>query len=233
MSIAIMFKTSDPGFRISDTEFKLSTAWFGKKCSTLRSLLRAAVYSAGLFIGSAHALPDDQQQPIHVTANSAIQENNTVTYRGNVVIVQGSVRIEADQVVIQHEKGKLQKATATGKPARFQQQPDVDGGLITGSATTLVYHNSDQRVELLQDALVDRDKSTVKSDRIEYLLPSKTVRADSSPNNASGRVEMILQPNQPKSNDAGAAAPATPAQQTPAAPQPAQPPSTAPSSGKP
>lgn len=165
------------------------------------------VWSAGF----AHALPEDQQQPIHVTANSAVQENNSVTYRGDVVIVQGSVRIEADQVVIHHEKGKLQKAVATGKPARFQQQPEADGGLIKGSAATLIYNNADQRVELLQDAFVDRDKSTVKSDRIEYLLPSKIVRADSSPNGSPGRVEMVLQPNEPK--------PATPAPPPAAAPQ--------------
>lgn len=156
----------------------------------------------------ASALPEDQQQPIHITANSAVQENNTVTYRGNVLIVQGSIRISADQVVIYHDKGKLQRAVANGKPARFQEQPEADGGVISGSANTLIYHNADQRVELLQDAFVDRDKSTVKGNRIEYLLPSKTVRAEGSANNQSGRVEMVLQPNQAK--------PAT-------APQPAQP----------
>ncbi len=223
--------------KINNTRLKLNSTGLnnlrlGNNGRKLLSLFRAVICSFsllasfGLLADFAYALPDDQQQPIRVTANSAIQENNTVTYRGNVIIVQGSVRIEADQVVIYHEKGKLQKAVATGKPARFQQQPDVDGGLITGSATTLIYHNSDQRVELLQDALVDRDKSTVKSDRIEYLLPSKTVRADTSPNNASSRVEMILQPNQPKSND-NSAPTISPAPQVPA---PAQP---APESGKP
>ncbi len=190
-----------------------------------RLLARAGAAVLCLLATSVQALPDDQQQPIHVTANSAVQENNTVTYRGNVIIVQGSVRIEADQVVIQHEKGKLQKAVATGKPARFQQQPDTDGGLITGSATTLIYHNSDQRVELLQNALVDRDKSTVKSDRIEYLLSSKTVRADAAPNNAAGRVEMILQPNQPKAPEAAtpSPAPAAPTEPAPAKDSSAQP----------
>lgn len=217
--------------------FKLNNVWFSNNKRAQRSLWRVAICSLSLLGCLAHALPDDQQQPIHVSANSAVQENNKVTYRGNVIIVQGSVRIEADQVVIQHEKGKLQKAVATGKPARFQQQPDTDGGLITGSATTLIYHNSDQRVELLQDALVDRDKSTVKSDRIEYLLPSKTVRADTSPNNASGRVEMILQPNQPKSNEAGAAtstpsSSTQPASQTPVTPSSSQPPAS-PNSGTP
>lgn len=213
----------------TNRESRINKTGLGINTHSPRSFFRVAICSVGLLASFAHALPDDQQQPIHVTANSAIQENNTMTYRGNVVIVQGSVRIEADQVVINHEKGKLQKATATGKPARFQQQPDVDGGLITGSATTLIYHNSDQRVELLQDAFVDRDKSTVKSDRIEYLLPSKTVRADASPNNTSGRVEMILQPNQSKSESTSPPS-TTPANQEPAINQPTQP---TPDSGKP
>ncbi len=192
-----------------------------------------AALAIALQISLAQALPEDQQQPIHVTANSAVQENNTMTYTGNVVIVQGSVRIEADQVVIYHDKGKLQKAIATGKPARFQEQPEADGGLITGSAATLIYYSTDQRVELLQDAFVDRDKSTVKGDRIEYLLSSKTVRAESTQNNASGRVEMVLQPNQPKPADTS-----TPAQ-TQTAPTPAPTPTptnstaTPPVSGKP
>src|ERR1022692_1984990 len=142
------------------TMFKLNNAHFHRLQFTALCTL--------LFARTVFALPEDQQQPIHVTADSAVQEANTVTYRGNVIIVQGSVRIEADQVVIYHEKGKLQKAIATGKPAHFQEQPEANGGLITGNAAKLIYYNADQRVELLQDAFVDRDKSTVKGDRIEY-----------------------------------------------------------------
>jgi lipopolysaccharide export system protein LptA len=183
----------------------------------------AAVLGMVLPACLARALPDDQKQPIHVTADSAVQETNTVTYRGNVVIVQGSVRIEADQVVIYHEKGKLQKAIATGKPAHFQEQPEVGGSLITGNAGTLIYYNADQRVELLQNAFVDRDKSSVKGDRIEYLLPSKTVRAESAPSNASNN--RVLQPSQPKAADAPAqtlpqTAPASPAVAPPASGKP-------------
>jgi lipopolysaccharide export system protein LptA len=194
---------------------------------SLKSILRWAAAGLVLQVCLAHALPEDQQQPIHVTADNAVQENNTVTYRGNVIIVQGSIRIEADQVVIYHEKGKLQKAIATGKPVRFWEQPEADGGIITGRGATLIYYNTDQRVELLQDAFVDRDKNTVKGDRIEYLLPTKTVRAETTSNDANNRVEMVLQPNQPKAGDKPAAPPAQPA---PAAeppssqpPEPAQP----------
>lgn len=188
-----------------------------------RGLLMLLALQAGI----AAALPDDQQQPVHITADSAVQENSVVTYRGKVLIVQGSIRIDADEVVIYHDKGKLQRAVATGKPAHFQEQPEVDGGVITGSANKLIYHNADQRVELLQDAFVDRDKSTVKGNRIEYLLPSKTVRAEGSANNPTGRVEMVLQPNQakPAAPPQPAPPPVKPAAQ-PAAQPSAQPPGT-------
>ena len=173
--------------------------------------------------GIAAALPEDQQQPIHITADSAVQENSVVTYRGNVLIVQGSIRIDASEVVIYHDKGKLQRAVATGKPAHFQEQPEPDGGLINGSANKLIYYNADQRVELLQDAFVDRDKSTVKGNRIEYLLPSKTVRAEGSANNPTGRVEMVLQPNQPKQTPPQPAPPPGKPAGQPSAPPSAQP----------
>jgi lipopolysaccharide export system protein LptA len=204
------------------------------RCAALGQRLLATMgtlASLALFAASASALPEDQQQPIHVTADSAVQENDKVTYRGNVVIVQGSIKIDADQVLIYHDKGKLQRAVATGKPVHFQQQPDTNGGLMTGHAGTVIYYNTDQRVELLQDALVDRDKSTLKGQRIEYLLATKILKAEgAAANNQSGRVEMVLQPNQTDNKAAPAgstsgAAPATPATppatSTPAAPAPA------------
>jgi lipopolysaccharide export system protein LptA len=183
-----------------------------------RSLTAGLGLMLALSAPFAQALPEDQQQPIHVTADNAVQENNTVTYRGNVVIVQGSIRIAADQVLIYHDKGKLQRAVATGKPVQFQEQPDAKGGLMTGHAGTIIYYNIDQRVELIQDALVDRDQSTLKGQRIEYLMASKTLRADgASTNSQPGRVEMVLQPNKEEGAPPATAVPPAPAP-TPAEP---------------
>lgn len=174
-------------------------------CRSIRRLsgVRAAGAALALLASQAHALPEDQQQPIHVTADAAVQENDTVTYKGNVVIVQGTIKINADQVLIYHDKGKLQRAVATGKPVRFQEQPDTKGGLMTGHALTVIYYNVDQRVELIQEALVDRDQSTLKGQRIEYIMPTQVLRADgATPSSQPGRVEMVLQPNQDKNKEA-------------------------------
>lgn len=188
------------------------------------AMVRGLALALALFAPLANALPEDQQQPIRVTADNAVQENNTVTYRGNVVIVQGTIKINADQVLIYHDKGKLQRAVATGKPVRFQEQPDAKGGLMTGHAGTIIYYNVEQRIELLQDALVDRDQSTLKGQRIEYLMSSKTLRADgASTDSQSGRVEMVLQPNKEEQPAAAGSAPASTPPATPGAPVPAPP----------
>ncbi len=142
----------------------------------------------------AVALPEDQQQPIHVTSDSAIQENDIATYKGHVVMIQGSLHVWADLVVVHHSAGKLDRIVATGAPVRFNQQPEITGGLVTGYSDTLIYHHTDQRLELLQNALVDRDASTVKGNRIEYLIPTKTVKAEGTADSHQGQVEMVLQP---------------------------------------
>jgi lipopolysaccharide export system protein LptA len=145
----------------------------------------------------ASALPEDRSQPVHISADSAVQENTTVTYRGNVIVTQGTLRLAADQVVVQHATGKVQKITATGKPAHFQQQPEPNGGLVKATAATLVYYQSENRFELLTDALVERaDGTSLRGNRVEYLPGTQTVRAQGTLNNQNGRVEMVLPPEQ-------------------------------------
>jgi hypothetical protein len=94
--------------------------------------------------------------------------------------------------------------------------------------------------------LVDRDQSTLKGQRIEYLLPTKVLKADgAAANSQSGRVEMVLQPNQtdkdkkaaPATGPATSTPPGTPAPSnaptttTPATPPAAATPAANPSSG--
>ena len=162
----------------------------------------------------AAALPDDRTKPVHISADSAVQENATVTYNGNVVITQGSLRVEADRVVVHHADGKVQKIVATGKPVHFQQQPEADGGLVKATADTLTYYQRENRFELLQNAFVERDGSSVKGNLIEYLPATDTVRAQGTVDTHTGRVEMILPPESsgespPANTDGNPPSPAT------------------------
>lgn len=163
--------------------------------SCVETLRRLAITGLWLFAaGAALALPEDRNQPIRITSDNAVQEANRVTYRGDVVVIQGTLRIDAAQVVVHHADGKVQRVVATGQPARFQQQPEPEGGLVKAAARTMIYYQGENRIELLRNAQVERDGSTVAGDRIEYLIGSETVRAQGS-SDRQGRVEMVLQPD--------------------------------------
>ena len=73
------------------------------------------------------ALKSDRDQPANIEAdNTEIDFKTGIrTLTGNVLIVQGSLRIKADKLVaIYTKKGDLEKATAWGSLARFKQRQD-------------------------------------------------------------------------------------------------------------
>ena len=62
------------------------------------------------------ALPDDRDQPIHITADKAVRdEKRGVTiYSGNVEMRQGSMELDADDLTIFHEAEDANKIIARG-----------------------------------------------------------------------------------------------------------------------
>ena len=86
-----------------------------------------AILVACLLPAGAFALPDDRDQPIHITADTAIRDEKQgfTVYSGNVHMIQGSMDIVADTLTIYHEKAQADKIVAEGKPAKMQQRPAV------------------------------------------------------------------------------------------------------------
>lgn len=135
-------------------------------------------------------LPEDREQPIHVTADKAVQQDDRVTYTGNVVIVQGTMRITANRVVVFSQNRKVQRIVATGDYAHFQQLPEPGADLIKARAHTITYHQGRDVIVLEKDAEVEQKGSTVRGERIDYLVSTQTVRAESG----NAPVQMVLQP---------------------------------------
>ncbi len=82
--------------------------------------------------GWVNALPDDRDQPIHITADQALRDEKKgmTVYSGNVHMSQGSLRISADKITIFHSTEELDRVIAEGSPATLQQQPDPDKGPV-------------------------------------------------------------------------------------------------------
>src|SRR5690606_11186965 len=82
---------------------------------------------------SAWALPTDRDQPIHVQADSAELDDRQgkAIYRGDVVITQGTLKITGNTVTVtRNARGEIDTFTAQGRPAYYEQQPEVGESLV-------------------------------------------------------------------------------------------------------
>jgi len=146
------------------------------------------------------ALPDDQYQPIHITADTATINDKTgiTTYTGNVVITQGSILIEADRVDMYRNNEGVEKLIAQGAPAHFRQQPEINSPFSDAWGLHIVYLIDDETLTITQQAKVVQEQDTFTGEKIIYNLAKSIVDAfgssDKNSNSQQGRVNMVIQP---------------------------------------
>lgn len=166
----------------------------------MRNKFLALMVTALLSV-TAHALPEDREKPIHISADSAsIDEKSGFTiYRGDVKITQGTLLIEADRVELKRGEKGVEIVTAYGEQAHFRQKPDVEKPYTDAWGDTIVYKVEKEILTLEKNAKVVSDKDTFTGDRILYNLKTSIVDAFSDTKEGSaGRVEMIIQPSKNK-----------------------------------
>ena len=158
----------------------------------------------------ALALPDDRDQPIHITADKALRdEKKGVTiYTGHVVLVQGSMELEADTLTIYHTTEKADQMIAAGNPARMRQQPEPNKGIVHAQGRVITYFRSEDKVNLRTDARIEQDGAVVSGDSIDYIIAKQLITAQSDKTQPDNRVQVVIPPNvqqQQKESDSGAA----------------------------
>ena len=158
--------------------------------------LPGLLYLLGVFFtATTLALPTDRQATITVDADHAqINEKTGITdYRGSVVIKQGSLLIEAEQVTIYSTNGQANTIICIGKPAHYQQQPNAEDGLVNARANTIEYHLDTDVITLITNASLEQQGSILRGDHINYDLKAELVEARGS-DNKQQRVHMIIPP---------------------------------------
>ena len=154
---------------------------------------------AWLLIAAANvsALDSDREQPIQIEADVAVRDEmvGETRYEGNVVLIQGSLRITADRIAIRHDAKGADAILATGQPARLVQQPAPEQAPVEASALRIEYRRSEDLVRLIDNAKIKQDGSTLSGDNIDYIVSKRTVKA--AGNAGSGgdrRVEVVIPP---------------------------------------
>ena len=117
------------------------------------------------------ALSTDRDQPIEIVADGAEHDDarRTTTYRGNVVIDQGSLHITGDTVVVMFDaRNRVAKITSVGTPAHFRQLSEGDSDYRKAWASTMEYFPEQDLINLSGAARYEKDGSRVQADRLVY-----------------------------------------------------------------
>ncbi len=140
------------------------------------------------------ALPDDRNQVIRGAADNLVvdQKNGVSTYSGSVRIEQGSLIITADLIKVHtRSDGSASKIIATGKPARFQQQPSLEQKIIIASAKSITYTPDSEQLVLVEDAAVEQDGQVMRAPYIDYDLIREVMKAKQVD---GARVDIFIPP---------------------------------------
>lgn len=163
--------------------------------SKIRKALRVA--AAGLALTwstQLWALASDAEQPIHIEGDDAEidQNNETITYTGSVEVVQGTLRVRGDKMVVKIKGDQVERITTVGSPARYKQKLENDQGDVIAHADAIVYHTAAERIYLNGKAMLTQQGNELQGESIRYDIVNGKV--DASAGDQPGRVRMQLDP---------------------------------------
>ena len=131
------------------------------------------------------------------------EKTGVTTYTGNVIIEQGTMKLQANSIVANlNSQKEISTITATGGPARFQQKVDVNKGLAKGQAQKILYNAQTGIVTFSGSALLEQDGASIRGNTLKYSMNKGDIEATGTPNStgsSSGRVQIVIPPSSSKS----------------------------------
>lgn len=143
----------------------------------------------------AAALDSDRDQPITIEADSVtIDDQQQISrYRGNVKLVQGSVRASADEITLYSSDGGPDRMIMVGQPATFRQRPEGKENDAHGDAQRIEHDSNTELTLFIGQARFWMDQEQFAGARIEYDARNDRVRAEGSTERGD-RVRIVIQP---------------------------------------
>ena len=125
----------------------------------------------GLASAQVSALSTDKDQPIEIEADTAEIDdlNNISIYRGNVIVVQGSIYMTGDKMTVYNtEDDELDILIMEGKPATYKQLPDNSTVYDEARALRMEYHELKNMIYLYENAWSKQGDGEISGNQIEY-----------------------------------------------------------------
>ncbi len=170
---------------------------------SIETVVRLIILFAVLqfYWSSGWALEGDSDQPITIDSNSATYDDKlgTSIYEGNVVAIQGSMRMEADKLVVYIVDGAINKLVATGNPAKFKQLPEEGKEEVRGRSLIGEYYPDKALLVLIKQAVVWQGTNQSSSELILYDSKNSVIKAGEHESD-SKRVHATFQPKAKTAN---------------------------------
>ncbi len=153
----------------------------------------------------------DREKPMHLEANQMVVDDarKVSTFTGDVQLVQGTMVIRGDRLVVVEGEDGLKVATVFGNTASFRQKREGLDEYVEGYGERIVYNERTEIVDFYVKARVVREGDDVRGEHITYNQKTEIFRVNSGPavaGDAPKRVRAVLQPK-PKNGGAASAVP--------------------------
>lgn len=162
-------------------------------------LLTMGALSWLILASGAQAEKADRDKPINLDAQRATFDGitNVRILEGDVVMVQGSMRITAERVEIRTDSEQFITAVATGNPVTFRQKREGCDEYIDGFAQRAEFDDRKDVLKLISRARIKSGDDELKSDFIVYNSATDQYEVLGNLPDAAksgGRVNMVIFP---------------------------------------
>jgi len=154
---------------------------------------------------SAFGEAGDRDKPINISADKGFEDNKKqeAVFEGNVVLTQGTLRVDANRIVVRRDKNGFEYATATGSPAHLRQKREGLDEYVDGFAQRIEYNGKEELLQLFDDAKLKRGSDELTSNYIQYNSRTEVFQAfgpgqKEASKSEGGRVKAVIQPQTTK-----------------------------------
>lgn len=152
-------------------------------------LIAAALVAAS---GMALAKSSDRNQLMDITSDSSncqLGDNMSCTLSGNIVITQGTLKINASQGQMMQSGGRPSRAKLSGSVTMSQTLDD--GTPVTTKSSTVDYDFNTEVIILTGGVVITQPRGNLRGERVVYNMRNGQVQSGGQGN---GRVRMTIQP---------------------------------------
>ena len=147
---------------------------------------------------SSFSITDEKEVKIQADHMKFDLETGSSTYSGNVSIVQGTIKLTGENVIITRKNNEIHDIKVEGKPAHYLQDENTDNK-IHAISQHMKYTAQTHRLVLTVNASLEQSSQTVVSQRIVYDTQNKVIIAGKNNDTektgqSSDRVNIILTP---------------------------------------